>query len=1206
MSQPDLFLLSRPDDLVTLGVQFVGFRPVLANAAGQPPTLVAQSDAARIVLSFPPQALAEEKYTLRGATDRRGARLSNPSHLTFALPANTSVALSAQGVLAALAQAGQVAGPAEANAMLLELPWRLSMAVQAPAGNSVVADYAPLPITSAAGVAGLWQLRLRARSAPPGSAGLALLPLSAGADEAGLDTAPLSYADRQAIVSAQANGLAAVQRLELSALGGSLAARLQQPALQWAHETTLGRDRKVLITMGGILYPFGHRAEYSVVAERTFDASGSQAVAGLLRQQLLVVTEPVRSFAEGDAALVRQFPFHEVELLTRSYSDLALPQQAAAPGDWQLLSRKPYPPDNLKAQLSELTAQAETLGNTLTQRLADLPQTPQQLLDLGYGSAPALQEAQANLALYDPAGLLAQQRAIDRQLDALRPRPRPTTRPPSRPRRPLSPDELGDGSDQNGDDQNGDPGNTYTPTYSQEYYDLLATRPSNQAIQEAQQKHDFYAQQVAQLQAAVQQEFAAIPRSMQQLAASGDADATQYLALQGQIGSLQAVLAQIAAAAQQTEPLYFVPHTAAGSPVQFALRCAAANGDVHFSTPLLFVRDVHYEATQYFPAFASLIDADVAGRLAATWASTGDDNAAPAADMAAAAVGPPPAGALAPRAAAALAPLARVAARRQPLPGVPIDLIRSANRLAGDIHEVHALSIAAVQYANGFWPSLAQFEVELPAVRTLLPEQSKRVALAYADEFLHVGDQAAVPLALVDKLVVDFTRQADRSGGLVAPKFTADGISRTLGLVPTGALPLPAGLPDLATLYAGATLLGFPLGEVINLAETTARNLPLSPAIVPLLLAGQPPGVQMEWPGLPLKSYGPLKTTDATTLDLHVELSPLKTETTCTVENISVVLPPTGTPFLTLTFESLVFKQENGKAPDLKISKPKVEFEGALKLLRVLQEKLQQLLDLGDSGPTVEVTSVGLTASYTFAVPSVQMGGFLLRNIAFRTAVEVPFDGRPVTVGISFARRDNPFNLSVLLFGGGGYIDLLLGPAGLLRLEASMEFGAAVAVDFLVASGEVHALGGVRYVQRGADIEVDGYLRFGGSVQVLGLVSVSVELVLTLHYDSELDKLWGQATLVLEINLLLYADSVELDSGPWVLYDGPDNPLGVSADPAPASRRVPGPPPAGLAPAAPVAEGLAPRVLPPAFLAAASAAEADLQTWQTYQAAFAP
>lgn len=141
----------------------------------------------------------------------------------------------------------------------------------------------------------------------------------------------------------RANGLAAVQRLELSAL----AARRLQPNIKWAHETTLGRDRQVLVTMGGILYPSGHRAEYSVTAERAFDPSGTQAVAGMRRQQLLVITEPVRSFAAGDAALVRQFPFHEVEVLTRSFSDLAFSQQSDAPGDWQIYNRVPLPPADL-------------------------------------------------------------------------------------------------------------------------------------------------------------------------------------------------------------------------------------------------------------------------------------------------------------------------------------------------------------------------------------------------------------------------------------------------------------------------------------------------------------------------------------------------------------------------------------------------------------------------------------------------------------------------------------------------------------------------------------------------------------------------------------------------------------------------------------------------------------------------------------------
>ena len=88
----------------------------------------------------------------------------------------------------------------------------------------------------------------------------------------------------------------------------------------------------------------------------------------------------------------------------------------------------------------------------------------------------------------------------------------------------------------------------------------------------------------------------------------------------------------------------------------------------------------------------------------------------------------------------------------------------------------------------------------------------------------------------------------------------------------------------------------------------------------------------------------------------------------------------------------------------------------------------------------------------------------------------------------------------------------------------------------MIASGEVHALGGVRFVlERDGAVTVTGYLRIGGSVEVLGLLTVSIELCLSLTYKSERNALVGRATLVIEIDLTLWSDSVELDSGEWVL-----------------------------------------------------------------------
>ena len=120
----------------------------------------------------------------------------------------------------------------------------------------------------------------------------------------------------------------------------------------------------------------------------------------------------------------------------------------------------------------------------------------------------------------------------------------------------------------------------------------------------------------------------------------------------------------------------------------------------------------------------------------------------------------------------------------------------------------------------------------------------------------------------------------------------------------------------------------------------------------------------------------------------------------------------------------------------------------------------------------------------------------------------MPFTAGPVTVALGFASRDNPFNLSVLALGGGGYIDVEFGGNQLSRFEASMEFGAMIAVDFLIVSAEVHALGGVHFVKTDS-ITVDAFLRIGGSVDLFGLVSVSVELVVTLAYQGDSDPYRG-------------------------------------------------------------------------------------------------
>jgi hypothetical protein len=464
------------------------------------------------------------------------------------------------------------------------------------------------------------------------------------------------------------------------------------------------------------------------------------------------------------------------------------------------------------------------------------------------------------------------------------------------------------------------------------------------------------------------------------------------------------------------------------------------------------------------------------------------------------------------------------------LPGSRLDMVRASPPLEGDVHEVHELKIAGIRDGSTFRPKLTQFTAEMPAVRELLQKSSVRTPVVYTSDYLASGTSVDIAWQPLNPIEIDFTKEPGRSGGLMAPKFDGKKLSRTLGPVPEPTIPLAQACKD-------ATLLGLPLGSLIK-----ADGLQKPPTIVPLQT--NPPGVRMTW-DLRLQDYGPFKSTSQTSATLTVERSPSKSEMKCTVANFSFVLP-TASPLVTLAFSGLTFTQTPGRAPDLKIDGLKIVFAGALQLVRALVDELMLLV--GGKGPTINASPSGISAGYTLGLPSVSSGMFLMRNISASFGVNVPFDKNPVSLSLGFARRDNPFNLSVMAFGGGGYIDIQMGPTGLTRLEASMEFGAMVAVNFVIAEAEVHALGGVRFVTSDGAIVLDAFIRIGGSVEVLGLVSVSVELLVVLRYEGptaaepQLNRLVGRATLVIEVDVTLFSESVTLDSGEWVLL-GPGSPV---------------------------------------------------------------
>ncbi|MFB9515249.1 hypothetical protein [Streptomyces purpureus] len=563
--------------------------------------------------------------------------------------------------------------------------------------------------------------------------------------------------------------------------------------------------------------------------------------------------------------------------------------------------------------------------------------------------------------------------------------------------------------------------------------------------------------------------------------------------------------------------VYFQPHTPAPNrrPVLFPVRCEASPGDVHFQLPLWFVADVSE------PGFTSLTDPALAKHLADTVYTP----------------------------------------HTVTLPGLSLDLVRAAQRGGGDVHEVHGITVKGSLQPTGYRPVLSALAVRLPALRTLLGDDELH-KVSFTQDYLNQGATQDVLLNLVTPFDICFVGRSDRSGGLVAPRYRVNALSRTEGPVNLDVRPASgAGSIDPARLFpADATLLGFALKDLIT-------DLKAPPAITSELHPGRPPETTMEWKGVKLKENGPFKPADGSTLDLKVTASAAGSDTSCTVHDFALVLPSPSKRLLQLRFASLSFTHHSGGPPRVQVGEVDVTFLGELELL----QKLGEAVDLSDTGPRIEVTPAGLVAGYTLPLPVVPAGVFVMRDFALNTEISVPFDGRPVSVSFGFASRENPFTLTVLMFGGGGYLELELDHTGLRRLEGALEFGAMVAVDFVVARGEVHAFGGVRYEMAGSKVTLTGYLRIGGCVEVLGLVTVSVELCITLAYQSTTMALVGRATLVIEIDLTLWSDSIELDSGTWVLAGGGDRERGFAAPRAVPREAAPG-----------------------------------LERWRDYQAAFAP
>jgi hypothetical protein len=96
-------------------------------------------------------------------------------------------------------------------------------------------------------------------------------------------------------------------------------------------------------------------------------------------------------------------------------------------------------------------------------------------------------------------------------------------------------------------------------------------------------------------------------------------------------------------------------------------------------------------------------------------------------------------------------------------------------------------------------------------------------------------------------------------------------------------------------------------------------------------------------------------------------------------------------------------------------------------------------------------------------------------------------------------------------------------------VQASLEVGAQCSIDVVVASGSVHIMAGVylKIDMTSNESQLTGYLRAGGSLDVLGIISASVEFYLGFtYYFGPPCKIAGEATVTIEVHVLFFSASV--------------------------------------------------------------------------------
>ena len=435
-----------------------------------------------------------------------------------------------------------------------------------------------------------------------------------------------------------------------------------------------------------------------------------------------------------------------------------------------------------------------------------------------------------------------------------------------------------------------------------------------------------------------------------------------------------------------------------------------------------------------------------------------------------------------------------------------------------------------------FFPVMKQAAVNVPAIQQVSGGSGAMNIEFFPDYKTNDFKPGGVFVQAVGGATLPVSFNGRQSGGVATPNLQVSGLSRRFGTVSGPIGDIGGGTFNPANFFADAHAVLFgviPLSSFIQaiFGDNTVPKLltERTPTRITTKLHFEPAVHDVEVGPVSL-TFGP--SSPHFTLDVVIDTPLAGGAPQTSVKGVLSDFALDLANVIKLTFQSLTFDAPAGKKLNLFADLPDdpdpLQFEGDLTFLNALRKCIPNngFVD----PPSLDVNPLGVTIGYTLAIPSIGVGVFSIENISLGAHLTLPFlPPSPLRFRFNFSEREHPFLVTVSLLGGGGFFAIELGPDGVEVLEASIEIGANVSISVVVASGNVHIMAGVYLKLDFAtnESQLTGYLRAGGTLDVLGLISASVEFYLGFtYYFGPPCKIAGEATVTIEVHVLFFSASV--------------------------------------------------------------------------------